>query len=737
MAIPNQTPYNIFTANGISTVFPYEFYLLNAFDLTVSINGVEQSSGFTISGIGNVDGGEVTFLTPPANGSVILLERVVPTYRLTEYQDNGDLLAETVNKDFDRLWMAIQQAFVYLGLALTRPLLGGPFNAHGYRIENLGDPINPQDAVTKKWFADQNAISLARTLRVPENAVNQLPNAAARANSIQGFDSGGQPVPIFSWTETTDLSLALASHSPPGARLVGLPFGTVNDAIKFYTPEMFGAVGDGVTDDYHSIRMMLDETPAGATFFFDGSKTYYNDFANDGTWRDLLDRNMWIRDRAATFFFNGARLTRRQPKWADENAKNNNNTGPFYTDQDTAMLYLTGTGPFYIDKPNINASNPIGYIKNVSGNNTSAYGYASCECRDYGIYLQDTADVFITGALIYRACFNIYALRVNNLNVNGRLYQSGQAWKMISSDLAFGAGIKTLHCTDVKIDVLGDHNTNATVEIEPNNAHVHLKCKSDSDYANAIVIYDSQFVDFDVTATNVVNGSWMQIIQGANGSQVKNIRGNLVGDKCSWAGLYIRMTSAASADMRNIDIKLVGTGAALTAYWADQTPAAATGKVMKDINVQLDAYDNASGTAGGFGCHIRGDVRGTTSGRISNAYIGILCDGGNNVTFGHKARLDLTDNVISPFSVSGTNYVDWFGTTTATELRLMSLAPRVTMSRASVLGGEKDYSNIWLRSTVLQFANLPIDPVSPVQYQFYAHQTKEGEINVFTGRMKY
>lgn len=39
-----------------------------------------------------------------------MLERVVPTYRLTDYRDNGDLLADTVNKDFDRLWMAIQRS---------------------------------------------------------------------------------------------------------------------------------------------------------------------------------------------------------------------------------------------------------------------------------------------------------------------------------------------------------------------------------------------------------------------------------------------------------------------------------------------------------------------------------------------------------------------------------------------------------------------------------------------------
>ncbi|MHA7847236.1 phage tail fiber domain-containing protein [Serratia sp. D1N4] len=197
MAIPNQTPYNIFNANGISTVFPYEFYLLNAFDLTVSINGAVQTTGFTVLGIGNVDGGQVVFLTPPANGSVILLQRLVPTYRLTEYQDNGDLLADTVNKDFDRLWMAIQQAFLYLGLTLNRPLLGGPFNAMGYRIENLADPINAQDAATKNYVDATADNRFIRTLRVPESSVAMLPSASVRSNKILAFNSAGDPISVL------------------------------------------------------------------------------------------------------------------------------------------------------------------------------------------------------------------------------------------------------------------------------------------------------------------------------------------------------------------------------------------------------------------------------------------------------------------------------------------------------------------------------------------------------------
>lgn len=146
-----------------------------------------------------------------------MLESVVPTYRLTDYQDNGDLLADTVNKDFDRLWMAIQRSFIYLGLALHRPLFGGPFNAEGYRIGGLADPVNDQDAVTKNYVDN---VSLIRTLRVPEPSINVLPGVATRAGKLLGFDSAGEPVAVLPESgSATDVLLQLAAKD--GASLIG------------------------------------------------------------------------------------------------------------------------------------------------------------------------------------------------------------------------------------------------------------------------------------------------------------------------------------------------------------------------------------------------------------------------------------------------------------------------------------------------------------------------------------
>ncbi len=59
MSVPNQTPYIIYNANGLTTVFPFEFYIINSGDIQVTINGTVITSGYTVSGVGNIGGGDV------------------------------------------------------------------------------------------------------------------------------------------------------------------------------------------------------------------------------------------------------------------------------------------------------------------------------------------------------------------------------------------------------------------------------------------------------------------------------------------------------------------------------------------------------------------------------------------------------------------------------------------------------------------------------------------------------
>lgn len=141
--------------NGITVSFPFDFLCLESRDLRVSVSGVELSpSQYTVGGLGQMQGGTVTFYSPPAAGSPILMELDVVVARAIDYQDYGDLFAATVNFDFDRLWLAIKGVFT----SLRRALLLGPYDVDGQgsyrannnRIQDLGDPVADQDAVNRR-----------------------------------------------------------------------------------------------------------------------------------------------------------------------------------------------------------------------------------------------------------------------------------------------------------------------------------------------------------------------------------------------------------------------------------------------------------------------------------------------------------------------------------------------------------------------------------------------------------
>lgn len=110
MAVHNQEIFNESIANGVTTVYPYTFRLLKKDDLVVEVNGQAiGASSYVVTGIGADGGGNVIFNVPPLAGLRVMRRREVGLERLTDYQYEGDLRAETLNADLDRLWQAIQQ----------------------------------------------------------------------------------------------------------------------------------------------------------------------------------------------------------------------------------------------------------------------------------------------------------------------------------------------------------------------------------------------------------------------------------------------------------------------------------------------------------------------------------------------------------------------------------------------------------------------------------------------------
>ncbi|UXZ44490.1 hypothetical protein [Pseudomonas soli] len=153
MAVPAGPTEVSYVGNGVTTVFAVPFLVIQATDLAVYMNGARLISGYTQSGVGNPTS-TVTFSVAPPNLSTILLQLDVPFERLNDYQENGDFLANTVNRDFDRIWQALKQLLRYAGRALTLGQFDidgqGWYRAKGNGIRDLNDPVQDQDAATKR-----------------------------------------------------------------------------------------------------------------------------------------------------------------------------------------------------------------------------------------------------------------------------------------------------------------------------------------------------------------------------------------------------------------------------------------------------------------------------------------------------------------------------------------------------------------------------------------------------------
>jgi len=118
--VPEQDPRNQYTATAGQTIFAYAFLTYDENEILVTQNGVQLviTVNYTVSGLGVLTGGNITLVSGASAGDLITIERNMELKRDIDYQNAGDFLADTVNLDFNRLWMSMQEVSTATALAL-------------------------------------------------------------------------------------------------------------------------------------------------------------------------------------------------------------------------------------------------------------------------------------------------------------------------------------------------------------------------------------------------------------------------------------------------------------------------------------------------------------------------------------------------------------------------------------------------------------------------------------------
>lgn len=128
MAVQPQTPYIEYTANGTTMGFNLGFDCDDQDHLIVKVDDVEPSVGSW-----SLTGSAVVFGAAPTSGKKITIQRNTPFERKRDYQSyDNSFRPPTVNKDFDWIWLKLQE------LGVADWILGN-------RIDALKNYVDTQD----------------------------------------------------------------------------------------------------------------------------------------------------------------------------------------------------------------------------------------------------------------------------------------------------------------------------------------------------------------------------------------------------------------------------------------------------------------------------------------------------------------------------------------------------------------------------------------------------------------
>lgn len=183
MTVSSTNTKNSYSGDDSTVVFAYTFKVFDDDDIQVILRndttGAEtvqtKTTHYSVSGVGNTSGGNITFVTAPATGQTVVLLRAIPLTQATDYTPNDPFPAATHEDALDRLTFIVQD-----------------------QQEELDRAIK---------------ISKTNTITSPEFTVG----ATTRANKIFAFDSSGdlsvtQEIGTYQGTDATTTTSAYSER---------------------------------------------------------------------------------------------------------------------------------------------------------------------------------------------------------------------------------------------------------------------------------------------------------------------------------------------------------------------------------------------------------------------------------------------------------------------------------------------------------------------------------------------
>lgn len=254
MTVSSSTNRVSYSGNGTLTVFAYTFKVFDQDDLTVILrasDGTETvqtiSTHYSVSGVGDAGGGNVTFVTAPASGVTVVILREQPLTQGLDLVANDPFPAASLEEALDKLVFMSHKHEEELGRTIkaskTNTLAGSEFT------------ISASDRANKVFSFDSNG-DLAVTQELGVNRGNWAADTAYNERDIVRDTSDGS------------IYIVNSAHTSSGSE----PLDTNTNSSKY---DVIFDVGDMVLGSFTANTI----TATGLTVT--GNTTLGNSLAND------------------------------------------------------------------------------------------------------------------------------------------------------------------------------------------------------------------------------------------------------------------------------------------------------------------------------------------------------------------------------------------------------------------------------------------------------------------------
>ena len=173
-----------YTANGSTNTFSFSFPYILTSHVKAYVDGVEDTS------ITFPTASSVQLSSTPANGAVVLLQRITPSdARLVDFQDGSVLTSSDLDQSADQNFYLAQETTDNVASKLGLDA-SDRFDALNKRIINVANPVDTQDAVTKNYLENTWLSSADKTaLTTLNNNITAITNVNSNSSNINSVNS--------------------------------------------------------------------------------------------------------------------------------------------------------------------------------------------------------------------------------------------------------------------------------------------------------------------------------------------------------------------------------------------------------------------------------------------------------------------------------------------------------------------------------------------------------------------